>query len=389
MKIQRFIDQDSRGAMAQARAALGPDAVILSNKRVGNQIELVAAVDLDAIALAGQAEAQSRQLETSANKPADAKDSERLESLQRQLSHLRALLEDRLADMSWQDMARRPSPKAALQARLSKLGLSRSFSGLLADQLPPQDDVERYWQSALTLLRSRLPVDSPDRWLDQGGVVALIGATGVGKTTTVAKLAARFVLRHGSESLGLITTDCYRIGGQEQLQTFADYLQVPMLVATNPQELQQALARMADKRLVLIDCPGMGQRDARLRDQAALLQSAPVPIQTCAVLPATAVLRAQREFIEALGADALAGIVVSKLDEAVDLGAIVEVAVETGLPISYVSDGQRVPDDLEPAQVQALIDLAVALMPEAARANNQSFSDVLHSSLAAHANTVK
>ena len=281
MKIKRFLDVDSRRAMAQVRTQLGADAVILSNKTVDGQVEIVAAMDFDAAAFASsenRAESEPEALSFD-----NELDSPTLTDLQRELGNLRSMLEGKLSQLSWRDTAGRPSPKAALHTRLVRLGLSRALCGVICDMLPAQDDLEEYWQSALKMLGSRISVMEGDSLINNGGIVALMGSTGVGKTTTVAKLAARFVLRHGCKEVALITTDCYRIGGQEQLQTFAEYLGIPMVVATDGPQLQSALDQLSPRKLILIDTAGMSQRDLRLYEQFSTLNSVGYDIDTYVV----------------------------------------------------------------------------------------------------------
>lgn len=362
MKIKRFLDVDSRRAMAQVRTQLGADAVILSNKTVDGQVEIVAAMDFDAAAFASsenRAESEPEALSFD-----NELDSPTLTDLQRELGNLRSMLEGKLSQLSWRDTAGRPSPKAALHTRLVRLGLSRALCGVICDMLPAQDDLEEYWQSALKMLGSRISVMEGDSLINNGGIVALMGSTGVGKTTTVAKLAARFVLRHGCKEVALITTDCYRIGGQEQLQTFAEYLGIPMVVATDGPQLQSALDQLSPRKLILIDTAGMSQRDLRLYEQFSTLNSVGYDIDTYVVLSATAQHRALHEVVDVFGKNALAGAMVTKVDESVGLGGVLDVVIKNRLRLGYVSQGQKVPEDLIPARVEYMIDKAVELMDQ-------------------------
>ncbi len=375
MKIKRYLEKDSRSALARVRAELGPDAVILSNKKVGGQVELVAALDLDENALhsAAASPEQTRPAVPSGLSPPATpggfdSNGATLGELQRELGNLRSIIENRLSQMSWRDMAGRPPAKAVLQARLAQLGLSRTLCGVISDILPADGNVEEYWDVALQMLASRVPVMREDALLDEGGVVALLGATGVGKTTTIAKLAARFLLRHQRDEVALITTDCYRIGGQEQLQTFARYFGIPVVVATDDQELRAALDYLMPRRLVLIDSAGMSQRDPRMQEQFNRLNAVGYDVDAYVVLPATAQLRALREVVGLFGEDALAGAFITKVDESADLGGVLDVLIEHRLPVAYVSAGQKVPKDLVPASAHALIEKAVALANEEASA---------------------
>lgn len=362
MKIKRFLERDSRTAMARARAELGVDAVILSNKTVDGQVELVAAIDLDEADFEHSETLAERRREQGSG-PA-AVDAATLAGLQRELGYLRSMIEGKLSQLSWRDMAGMPSAKAALQARLAGLGLTAGLCAPMVDILPAQGDVDDYWQVVLQMLVSRLAVPEADALINKGGIVALMGATGVGKTTTIAKLAARAVLKRGRDDVALVTTDCYRVGGQEQLQIFAQYLGIPCVVATDNRELQSALAKLKSRRLVLIDTAGMSQRDPRLHQQYETLHSTGYDIDTYLVLAATAQLRTLRETVELFSSNELTGAIVTKVDEAVELGAMLEVLIERDLTLAYVCNGQQVPNDLSPAVAREFVDQAVALVSD-------------------------
>jgi len=362
MKIKRFHGKDSRSAMSKVREDLGTDAMILSNKNVNGQVEIVAGLDIDEAELSAAEVAPSASLATAP--VGDDIDALTLSDLQRELGNLRGLLEGKLSQMAWRDMAGRPSAKAALHNRLVRLGLSRALCGVISDLMPASGDVEDFWSRALKMLGSKIAVAQSDALIHEGGIVALMGSTGVGKTTTVAKLAARFVLRYGCAEIALVTTDCYRIGGQEQLQTFADYLGIPMVVATDGAQLKSALDELSPRRLILIDTAGMSQRDIRLHEQFATLNSVGHKIDTYVVLSATAQQRALHEVVNVFGKNTLAGAMVTKVDESVGLGGVLDVAIKNRLKLAYVSDGQKVPEDISPADVDALVEVAVGLMDQ-------------------------
>lgn len=391
MKIKRFVDKDSRGAMAQARSELGPDAVILSNKRVGEQVELVAAIDLEEVAMQADMQQSSSSFSPQVVAGTAVSGGASLSDLQRELVSLRSMIEGHLSELAWQDMARKPSTKAALQARLVGLGLSRSLCGAIADQLPVLDDLNQYWETALQWISGKIEVAAPDSIINQGGIVALMGATGVGKTTTIAKLAARFAMRHGSDQVAMVTTDCYRIGGQEQLLSFSNYLDIPLLVASDASGLRSALDQLSHKRLVLVDTAGMSQRDIRLAQQFSTLNSVGYNIDTYLVLPATAPLRALREMVDVFGDESLAGALITKTDESVDLGGVLDVVIERHLPLAYVSHGQQVPDDLVPANAAEIVAHALEISgaQSAAPDRPSSLSQTLQSSISANPNMAK
>ena len=364
MKIKRFQGKDSRSAMTKVREDLGADAMILSNKSVNGQVEIVAALEIDEADLSAIEVPPPPFLETAASMGAGEVDSLTLSDLQRELANLRGMLEGKLSQLSWRETANRPSAKAALHNRLVRLGLSRALCGVIADLMPAQGNLEEYWHRALEMLASKMDVMESDSLINNGGIVALMGSTGVGKTTTVAKLAARFVLRYGCKEIALITTDCYRIGGQEQLQTFADYLGVQMVVATDGQQLKTALDELSPRKLILIDSAGMSQRDLRLHEQFATLNSVGHDIDTYVVLSATAQQRALHEVVNVFGKNHLAGAMITKVDESVGLGGVLDVVIKNRLKLAYISEGQKVPEDIRPAEVNSVIKLAIDLMDQ-------------------------
>jgi flagellar biosynthesis protein FlhF len=244
--------------------------------------------------------------------------------------------------------------------RLSGMDLDPGLVETVAAATAQARDEQHAWQLALAELSARLPIADND-CLDRGGVVALVGSTGVGKTTSIAKLAARYVLRHGRRHVALVTTDNYRIGAHEQLMTYGRLLGIPVQVATDNKELRSTLASLTDKRLVLIDTAGMSQRDVRLSEQFATLADSGTAIRTLLVLSATLQPTVLDETIRAFSGVPLAGAILTKLDEAARLGGVLSTVISQHLPLVFVADGQRVPEDLHPARAQNLVALAAEL----------------------------
>ena len=176
-----------------------------------------------------------------------------------------------LNELSWSDRTQQNPVRIDVIRRLVDIGFSKKLSVKLAETVVTETELEEAWLNCLTLAADSLPI-MENKILDDGGLVALVGPTGVGKTTTIAKIAARFRMRHGPDSLALITTDNFRIGAHEQLSNFARILGVPMRVASTEEDFQDALTDFVDKRLVLIDTAGMSQRDIRMTEQFKLLQ---------------------------------------------------------------------------------------------------------------------
>ncbi|MDA8362291.1 MAG: flagellar biosynthesis protein FlhF [Gammaproteobacteria bacterium] len=373
MRIQRFFAPNIRQAIRMVREEVGPDAVILSNTKVEGGVEIIAAVGYDE-ALLQRGEAGSTPSTAPAGPPKPVAASAQIEwsqepallEMQREMRSLRGLLEQQLSSLAWGDMARRNPVRARLLHSLRDTGFSPSLARQIANDAAQTADYESAWRQALAILAHRIEVTNDDI-LDRGGVVALIGPTGVGKTTTIAKLAARFVLRHGARHVALITTDSYRIGAHEQLRTYARILGIPVRMAENSEELRVALETFSDKRLVLVDSAGMSQRDLRLSEQLALLADGGERLGTYLVLSAAGQMSVALEAARAFQGARLRGCIITKLDEATSLGGLLSVVIQQKLPVAYVSDGQRVPEDLAVARAHSLVSSAVSLAARATR----------------------
>jgi len=311
-------------------------------------------------------EADSRYGDSFENKQGDRIDAteKNLEKIQDELKGLRNIMEAPMMQLSWGELERVQPLYAGLLKQLMKLGLSAQLCETIAEKMLAQGLHKHSWLESLKMLADMLPVADEDLMRD-GGIISLIGPTGVGKTTTIAKIAARFALRHGRRNIALVTTDSYRIGAHEQLRTYGRILGVPVQVAADHDELQAVLKSCSDKKLILIDTSGVSQRDQRLAEQLSTLEIDSMPIKNYLVLSATGQMRLQEDVIEAFSKANLHGCILTKVDEAASLGEMLSVLTEHKLPVTYVSDGQKVPDDLHPARGQLLVKEAVKLMQKA------------------------
>lgn len=262
-----------------------------------------------------------------------------------ELNDLRQLLENQLASLAWNDMNRRQPADARCLRQLASLGIDPKIAKALVNELPRRRMANDLWRLPLQRIAERLPLAKQDL-ADLPGVYAVVGPTGVGKTTTIAKIAARFVLRHGVRKLGLVSTDCYRIGAREQLMTFARILGTPMQVASNAAEMTEVLDSMRHKRLILVDTAGMSQRDVRLAEQFATLRVRGHKLRSVLALSAASDLGHLRDALHAFRAARPIALIATKLDEATSLGPMLSLLIESGLTLAYLSDGQRVPEDL-------------------------------------------
>ncbi len=286
-----------------------------------------------------------------------------LEEMRSELRHLRGILENQLSGLAWGEMGRGCPQRVELLRRLMDLGLSAEHCQSIANQISDYADTDQAWRQALALITTELRVTDDDI-ISQGGVIALVGPTGVGKTTTVAKLAARFALRHGYQEVALITTDSYRIAAYEQLRTYGRILGVPVRVVKNSEELSTALETFQHKRLVLIDTAGMGQRDVRLAGQFKTILTGAPQIKSYVLLAANVQGSGLNEVVNTFKHLKPDGCILTKLDECVSLGGVLSVVIKQQLPLAYLSDGQRVPEDIQPARAERLVERSAELLQQ-------------------------
>jgi len=429
MKIKRVFASDMRQAIRLVRDEHGPDAVILSSRNVDGGVEVISAIDYDENAVQAAAEAAPAPGASATPTPAerlqpaersrlsvtvgdDADDGKptlsfaeepsppppaagepapgpsaanriqwtqepAMQAMREELRTLRSLFQSQLTLLEWQQMGQRSPVRAALLRRLHGLGLGPDVCRKLADHVREGDDPERAWNQAMTTLARHLPVTDDDI-VERGGIAALVGPTGVGKTTTVAKLAARFALRHGKRDVALVTTDNFRIGGQDQLRSFARIVGVPVHTAGDAAELERVLADLADKRLVLIDTAGMSQRDLRLGEQLQTLRRVAREVRPYLVLSAGTQVTGLMDAVRSFRAVGPAACILSKTDEAGSLGGAITAVLRARLPVAYVAHGQRVPEDLRPARSDRLLADAQALVREqASREDDESLAIAL------------
>jgi flagellar biosynthesis protein FlhF len=383
MKVKRFFASDMRQAIRLVREEQGPDAVILSNREVDGGIEIIAAQDFDEALFNQEVPSESTAaampaidstVAMTANSPKkispvsgrksaaiDWVQDPAIISMREEIKQLRSLLENQLAHLAWGDLKRREPLHADVMRRLSDMELDPLLIERISAPTVRARDAQDAWQLAVAELAASIPV-AEHEMIDRGGVVALVGSTGVGKTTTVAKLAARYVLRYGQRHVALVTTDSYRIGAHEQLMTYGRLLGIPVQIASDHKELRSALDSLADKRLVLIDTAGMSQRDVRLTEQFSTLADTGIPIRTLLVLSATAHPSVLDETVHAFSGIPLDGAILTKLDEAASLGGVLSTIIRQQLQLMFVANGQRVPEDIQLARAEALAQQAAALV---------------------------
>lgn len=415
MKIKRFVADDMRSALRKVSETLGPDAVILSNNRLDEGIEIVAAIDYDESLInepnekavtdkvnpfisddddlaVSHVEQRNREaalddvryarnipaakINSSIEGPELFKESNFLPEqnshlwteepafmeMQSELKSLKGLLVNQLSSLSWGKEVQYHPLRARLLQRFMSLGLSPKLAKDISVNVKEDKDFESNWRLGLGELAHRIPIGQ-NEIIEKGGVVALVGATGVGKTTTIAKLAARYTLKHGPHRVALITTDNYRVAAHEQLRSYARIMGVPMRVTGDADSLREALDGLQDKDLILIDTAGMSQRDMLLSKQFAMLQAEGLPpIKTYLTLATNCQRGVLSEIGNKFTGINLAGCILTKVDETTSMGGAITVAIENNLPISYFCDGQQVPEDIHLARAHSIVSRSVSVM---------------------------
>jgi flagellar biosynthesis protein FlhF len=391
MKIKRYTAVSMRAALGQVRAEQGPDAVILSSRRSDDGIEVIAAVDYDE-ALFTEANRQRpapispapiSAAPISAAPISTAGGDVGYGDMQRELKDLRRMLESGLAGlvgMTGSDKRLREPLRQRVLEELSAMDIAPDVAMALAALAPLHSSLKDPAHIKLALLVKHLPVVNDLGSLD-GGIVAVVGPTGAGKTTTIAKLAARWCMQHGVADLALVSTDSYRVGARDQLKTFARAIGAPLQAVNSGKELALELQRLGSKKLILIDTAGMGPRDFRLVEQLAALKSGAPRARILLALPAQGEAHALDEIVRAFARAAPAACIITKIDEAASLGAVISASLRHRLQIAYLCDGQRIPADLHAAHQKrvwlvraalAFKERAPALRHEAHLAGNLS-----------------
>jgi len=415
MKIKRFVAADMRQAMREVREEQGPDSVILSSRRIAEGIEIIAALDYDEAlmreaadhgaerepapapraelppiaapkaAARGKAEAEpaaERHLAPTTPRSgatrygtaalaASVADAVRaatrvpgpdiaVNGMREELNQLKEMLQIQLSSLAWNQLDREQPLQARVLRELTRMGLDPDVARMLTAELPPNMTVEQSRYLPLGLLSRHIAVSG--REIDQlGGIVALVGPTGVGKTTTIAKIAARAVLRHGANNVTLVTTDQYRIGAAAQLEHYGRLLGVRVHAAHDAASLHAVLSPLRGRHTVLVDTAGLAGSDPRLQSQFETLRTAS-DVRVCLVLAANAQAQAMEHAVRAYQPLRPQAVILTKLDESPLLGGALSALIRSRLPLDYTTDGQRVPEDIATADARKLVLRAAQLV---------------------------
>jgi flagellar biosynthesis protein FlhF len=391
MNARKFIAVNSREALKLVRIELGEDAVILSNRKVNEGVEIVAMAGtelahlsetrvsetrvtvprverpriepsveaareslspqaLHQAALLGAKVIEANAAREMAQAPSLEKTGVSADHLLGELKSMHTMMQEQMACMTWANLQQQDPKRSGLLRDLINVGFSPVLSRLLLDKMPGGADIS--WVNKILAHNLRV-ASKQDDIVARGGVYALVGPTGVGKTTTTAKLAARAVVRYGADKVALVTTDSYRIGAHEQLKIYGKILGVAVHAVRDTNDLKLTLSGLKHKHLVLIDTMGVGQRDSRVAEQAKMFDE--VGAARILLLNATSAGGTLDDVIKMYGGKSVIGCIPTKLDEAASLGTVLDVIARHKLVMHYIASGQRVPEDLHEVNVEYLL----------------------------------
>jgi flagellar biosynthesis protein FlhF len=417
MNIRKFVAPTAREALKEIRSELGEEAVILSNRKTLQGVEIVAMANEEMVRLSGsmnqgtvlkkpevirhefvkaepirsesiktgsigtgairtepqrtepvrQEFVKSAPIRSGAAAQVEAgggADVERAPcmstlaaeaSILGEIKAMHSMLQKQIETLSWNNVQQRDPQRAGLLRRMLNAGFSTLLARQLLDKMPADNEKGEFWIKQVLKRNVRI-AGAADDIVAKGGVYALIGPTGVGKTTTTAKLAARAVVRYGADKVALLTTDSYRIGAYDQLKIYGKILGVAVHAVKGADDLRLTLAALRHKHLVLIDTVGMGQRDARVSEQSEMFDAAGV--KRLLVLNATSGGDTLEDVVRMYHSAKVIGCIATKLDEAANLGAVLDVVVRHRLVMYFMANGQRVPEDLHLVNIDVLLHRA-------------------------------
>lgn len=375
-----FIGCSTTDALLQVRTDIGPEAVVLSTRQVGNGIEIVAISPKD---LSPEpSHAPESRIKSTMEPPSPVQTEPDQVEMMQFLREVRGLVKDKLSRNAWDALEAESAGVSEALRLLLHSGFSAELCGELVDELRTRhlSSPIPVAEQVRPLLEERMSIVDPFDQFDRGGVFAFLGPTGVGKTTVTAKIVARCVLRYGRDQVAILSTDNYRIGAQEQIKTYAKIIGIPLYSIKDSEDLQVRLREIGKKKLIFIDTAGVSQRDIQMLDQLQLLTDGIAPIKMIAVVSATTNLMTLEEVfrlhsltVKQKSGSPLFAVIITKTDEAAQIGSVVDAVIRHKLPVMFIANGQHVPEDLTLADVPYLAFRA--LSPQPSSLGSESASD--------------
>jgi len=397
MTMKKFLAKTTRQALMQVKEELGEDATIISNRSINGWTEILARSEsitlpgsklLDSVKTDKQeaervfqakrvqdtvdllngrsihkvsapaAEMTTPHAEEMATKkqPVEIINHPQIQGMLKEMREMRNQFQAQLETLSNSTLEFSPN-KRDLMSQFLSAGFNLDLAKRVISKLPSDFSAKEAKPWAMNLLAKNMQVlENEAEIMNQHGIYALLGPTGVGKTTTIAKIASRFVLKHGNQDIALVSTDTYRIGGHEQLRIYGKILGVEVFAAKDAQDLQQTLEKLQDKKLILIDMAGLSQKDKMVNSQLDMLCEASRDIKKIICLNASGTLDTLNNVSKAFASRGLDGCIITKADEAIGLGGVINVILQNKLKVLYLTNGQRVPEDITLVDKIALIE---------------------------------
>lgn len=382
MKIRRFFAPDMRSAINKVREEIGEDAVILSNRRVDNGVEIVAAVDYDESAISDSASERSstivgresdfrpgfsseypQEQPAPLNKRGLVHDVDAIFDVKKDISDIKDILRMQHANLSWSNAERTTPEKTRLLLEMTSFGMSPRLIRDIVAQVPQSDSYESCVKYAFGVL-SKMLVPHEGEIMNDGGVYAIVGPSGSGKTTTIAKLAARFAIRNGSASVAIVSMDDIRIGAYDQMLTYSRILSIPLHAVQTREELMAILRALSGFKLVLIDTPGIGIKDFADQSGFESLRHNLDGISCLLTLPAnlqSSIMGRAIELFSGVGANAC---ILTKTDDTMSAGEVVSELAINKMPVAFITDGQMIPENIDTVTPRQMLMWMIKLRKE-------------------------
>ena len=412
MKMKRVLAKDTRTALAMIKQSLGDDAVILSNTKIAGQVEIVAAIDYDEKRVAAQhssafsdrLSANLSRIKSQSNQPSrpvaplnmasqiapssavnrpqqpltmsQAPNSDHMVRMEKELGLLRLLVEQQMSQSASQSSSFISAAAIKVCQRLERMGFEKHMIDPLLAQLPACDDADQLWSHAQQWLEDNLTTSSEDV-VQEGGIYALVGPTGVGKTTAIGKLGAQLAMKHGKHKVALISMDQQRIGARDQLRVFGTMLGIDVHHVSGFTQLTTALNQMTHKDYILVDTAGGNPFDPHIQNLVDGLLAVPHQINIYLTLAANSQSHSLRYLMKHY-LDQVKGVVATKLDECLPLGGLLAALIESKQPLAMITDGQRIPLDLGYPSAQQLVAHAVEAELAEEHGSIETLSQLLH-----------
>lgn len=414
MKLKRVLAKDTRTALAMIKDSLGDDAVILSNNKIAGEVEIVGAIDYDEKRLTAQSStafsdrlsanldriksqrSQHKRPIAARNVGSELRQSSGFKSplqpaistnhqapvndnmvrMEKELGLLRLLLEQQMSQSLSQNDSFISAAAIKVAQRLERMGFEKRLIDPLLAQLPACDDGDQLWDHAQQWLQDNLTTSS-EGVVHEAGIYALVGPTGVGKTTAIGKLGAQLAMKHGKHKVALISMDQQRIGARDQLRVFGTMLGIDVHHVAGFTELTTTLNQIAHKEYVLVDTSGGNPFDPHIQSLVDGLLGVPQQINIYLTLAANSQSHSLRYLMKHyLGQ--VKGVVATKLDECLPLGGLLAALIESKQPLAMITDGQRIPLDLGYPSSQQLVAHAVEAELAEEHGSIEALSKLLH-----------